>query len=59
MSSIIVTNNPYVYDKYKDNKEMIYKEDFSYLEILEFIRDKIHSGHELICLCLEPLSDQP
>ena len=48
MSSIIVTNNPYVYDKYKNNKEMIYKEDFSYLEILEFIRDKIHSGHELI-----------
>lgn len=48
MSSIIVTNNPYVYDKYKDKKEMIYEEDFTYLEILEFIRDKVHSGHELI-----------
>lgn len=48
MSSIIVTNNAYVYDKYNDSREMIYKEDFSYLEILEFIRDKIHDGHELL-----------
>lgn len=48
MSSIIVTNNLYVYEKYKDSKEIIYKEDFSYLEILDFVRDKIHSGHKLL-----------
>lgn len=48
MSSIIITNNLYVYEKYKEDKEMIYKEDFSYLEILDFVRDKIHDGHELL-----------
>lgn len=48
MSSIIVTNNPYVYEKYKEQREMIYEEDFTYLQILELIRDKIHSGHELV-----------
>ena len=48
MSSIIVTNNGYVYDKYKDSREMIYKEDLGYLEILDLIRDKIHDGHELL-----------
>lgn len=48
MSSIIVTNNIYVYEKYKEDREIIFKKDFSYLEILDFIRDKIHSGHELL-----------
>ena len=48
MSSIIVTNNPYVYEKYKDEREIIYEENFTYLQILELIRDKIHSGHELV-----------
>ena len=48
MSSIIVTNNPYVYEKYKDSKEMIYKEGFTYPEILEFLKLKIHEGHELL-----------
>ena len=48
MSSIIVTNNPYVYEKYKEKREVIYEENFSYLEVLELIRDKIHNGHQLI-----------
>ena len=48
MSSIIVTNNPYVYEKYKDKMEIIYKEDYNYIEILEFLRDKIHEGHQLL-----------
>lgn len=48
MSSIIVTNNMYVYEKYKDNRDTLYKEGFSYLEILEFVRDKIHDGHKLL-----------
>lgn len=48
MSSIIITNNPYVYEKYKESKEVIYKEDFDYPQILDFVRDKIHDGHELL-----------
>lgn len=48
MSSIIVTNNEYVNEKYKDTMEVLYKEGFTYLEILEFIRDKVHEGHELL-----------
>lgn len=48
MDSIIVTNNIYVYEKYKDSREMIFKEDFTYLQILELIRDKIHDGHKLL-----------
>lgn len=48
MSSIIITNNPYVYEKYKDRFEMNYKEDFNYLQILDFLRDKIHEGHKLL-----------
>lgn len=48
MSSIIITNNPYVNEKYKDRFEMNYKEDFNYLQILDFLRDKIHEGHKLL-----------
>ena len=48
MASIIITNNPYVYEKYKDSKEIIYKEGADYLEVLNFIRDKIHEGHQLL-----------
>ncbi len=47
MSSVLITNNPYVYDKYKDTMELIFKEDYNYIEILEFVRDKIHEGYEL------------
>lgn len=48
MSSVIITNNGYVYEKYKDSMEIMYKEDFTYLQILEFIRDKVHKGHKLL-----------
>lgn len=48
MSSIIITNNPYVNEKYKDRFEMNYKEDFNYLQILDFLRDRIHEGHKLL-----------
>lgn len=48
MSSLVITNNLYVYDKYKDSMEVIYKEDFDYLQILGYVRDKIHEGHELL-----------
>lgn len=48
MASILITNNSYVYEKYKDNMEIIYKEDYNYTEILEFVRDKIHEGYQLL-----------
>ncbi len=48
MKNIIVTNNRYVYDKYKDNFEVLFYEDFSYLNVLEYVRDKVHEGHKLL-----------
>lgn len=48
MSSIIVTNNEYVNEKYKNKREMIFLEGVDYLGVLEFVRDKIHEGHELL-----------
>ena len=48
MKNIIVTNNKYVYEKYKDTIEIKYDEDFTYLDVLEYVRDKIHKGHKLM-----------
>lgn len=48
MNKILITNNILVYKKYKDIIEIIYKEDSSYLEILNYTRDLIHRGHELL-----------
>ena len=48
MSNIIVTNNPYVHEKYRDKMDMIYKGELNYLQLLGFIRDKIHEGHQLL-----------
>lgn len=47
MDNIIVTNNKYVYDKFKDRYDIIYNEDFTYLDVLEYVRDQIHKGHKL------------
>ncbi|MDR7871225.1 MAG: GrdX family protein [Tissierellaceae bacterium] len=48
MNTILITNNILVYKKYKDIIEITYKEDFSYLDILIYTRDLVHSGHELL-----------
>ncbi|MCF6465545.1 GrdX family protein [Clostridium sp. Cult2] len=48
MKNIIITNNKYVYEKYKDTNEIKYDEDFTYLDVLEYVRDKIHKGHKLL-----------
>lgn len=48
MSTVIITNNPYVYEKYKDEREVLYKEEFEYMDILEFVRNRIHEGYELL-----------
>lgn len=48
MLTVIITNNPYVYEKYKDQREVLYKEEFKYMDILEFVRNRIHEGYELL-----------
>lgn len=48
MASIIITNNQYVYEKYKDKMEVDYRGDLNYIQILEYLRDKVHEGHELL-----------
>lgn len=46
MANILITNNKYVFDKYKDIS--IYYEDATYMDILKITRDKIHAGHQLL-----------
>lgn len=48
MHNIIVTNNKYVEEKFKDVFSVEYYEDKGYMEILEYVRNRIHSGHELL-----------
>lgn len=49
MKDIIVTNNDYVKDKYKDDFEVIFVEDETdYLEVLNCARDLIHKGYRLL-----------
>ena len=48
MKNIIITNNKYVYEKYKDTNEIKYDEDFTYLDVLEYVRNQIHKGHKLL-----------
>lgn len=48
MKSVIITNNKKVYDKFKDLREVEFLEGRTYLEVLEYTRDKIHAGHKLL-----------
>ena len=48
MKSVIITNNKDVYEKFKEKMEVIFLEDKDYLEVLYFVRDKIHDGHKLL-----------
>lgn len=48
MSTVIITNNPYVYEKYKDKREVLFKEEFNYMDMLEFVRNRVHEGYELL-----------
>lgn len=48
MQNIIITNNKYVEEKFKGILDVEYYEDKDYMAILEYVRDKIHSGHELL-----------
>jgi hypothetical protein len=48
LKKIIITNNVLVHDKYNKKMDIIYLENYSYLDILKFVRDKIHQGHKLL-----------
>lgn len=46
--TILITNNKLVYEKYKDQLEVLYDEEFNYVGILEMVRNKIHEGYGLL-----------
>lgn len=48
MKSVIITNNKDVNEKFKDRLEVIFLENKDYLEVLNFVRGKIHDGHKLL-----------
>lgn len=48
MKSQIITNNDKVYNKFKNIVDVVYFEDYKYLDILSYVRDKIHQGHKLL-----------
>ncbi len=48
MKKILVTNNEYVYEKYKDTQEVVFLEGQKYLDVLEYVRLKLHAGHKLL-----------
>ncbi|HHV37924.1 MAG TPA: GrdX protein [Tepidimicrobium sp.] len=48
MKKILITNNRYAYDEHKDTLEAKLYEDFTYLDILFLVRDRIHEGYRLI-----------
>lgn len=48
MDSLIITNNKSVYDKFKDKMEIEFLDDYKYLDLLNYVRDKIHIGHKLL-----------
>jgi hypothetical protein len=48
MGNILITNNEFVYEKFKDDIEIIYDGNLLYLDVLNMVRDKIHLGHRLL-----------
>lgn len=48
MKSLLVTNNKAVNDKFKDKMEVDFLGDYKYLDLLYYIRDKVHQGHKLL-----------
>lgn len=48
MDNIIITNNKLVFEKYKNTYQVVFDENFSYLDVLEYVRNKIHEGHILV-----------
>lgn len=48
MDILIITNNSLVYEKYNEKIDTIYLCGYTYLEILECVRNRIHEGHKLL-----------
>lgn len=48
MEKLIITNNGFVYEKYNPKMETEYLRQQTYLQVLEYVRDKIHEGHKLL-----------
>ncbi len=48
MEKVVITNNKDVYEKYKDELEFDFNEDYTYSDILDITRRKIHEGYELL-----------
>jgi len=48
MQEFLVTNNPMVYEKFAGQVEIEFMEDKSFLDVLYFVRDKVHLGHKLL-----------
>lgn len=44
----VITNNSYVYEKFKDDLNVVYLDDGSYMEVLYKVRDKVHEGFKLL-----------
>lgn len=48
MNAILITNNPTVEKKYLAYIETMYLENFDFLNVLYYTRNKIHEGHKLL-----------
>jgi len=48
MDILIITNNSLVNEKYNEKLETMYLDEYTYLDILEFVRNRIHEGHRLL-----------
>lgn len=48
MKYTAVTNNRLVYETYRDQIHMVYREDLDYMGILIQVRDRIHQGWKLL-----------
>lgn len=45
---VIITNNQAVYDKYHADYEVKYLDESTFLQVLEYVRDQVHLGSELL-----------
>lgn len=48
MKKLLVTNNEMVNEKFKDNLEVSFLQGYDYLQVLEWVRDRVHEGHKLL-----------
>ncbi len=48
MNKTIITNNKLVYEKLNEKIETQFLSKYSYIEILEHVRDMIHEGNKLL-----------